>query len=76
MVDFSDGSVNLRIDGSMGGTDLDFWFGRAARASPAARPSFGQMIGRETRPSLRRARKYERLRLLPCRIQALCSREP
>ena len=26
MVDFSDGSDNLRVDG----TDLDFWFGRAA----------------------------------------------
>jgi hypothetical protein len=35
MVDFSDGSDNLRVDGSMGGTDLDFWFGRAARANPA-----------------------------------------
>jgi hypothetical protein len=44
MIDFSDGSDNVRVDGSGGGTGLGFWFGRGVRPVSAAKPSFGQMI--------------------------------
>jgi hypothetical protein len=54
MIDFSDGSQNLRVDGSVRPADLDFWFGRSARpASSVAAglgPRLGQMIGARTPP--------------------------
>jgi hypothetical protein len=53
MIDFSDGSDNLKV-GGQAGPDMNLWYARppaVSNALPVARPSIGKMIGARTRPA-------------------------
>jgi len=52
MIDFSDGSDNLKVAGQAG-PDANLWYARPPAVSndlPVARPTIGKMIGARTRP--------------------------